>query len=87
MNNTHTTKQEVLERLNELKKDVLDYADYNHFTEYDYNVELTLKKLDEVYESLSTKNVKYGLNHTINNIVRNNDIDISSDEWVDEDED
>ena len=66
--NTHTNKEEVLERLNDLKKDVLDYADYNHYMEYDYNVELTLKKLDEVYEALSTTNENYGKNHRINKL-------------------
>ena len=65
-NNTHTNKKEVEERLKKLRKDVFDYADYNHYTIYDYNVELTLKKLDEVYEALSTTNEKYGKNHRIN---------------------
>jgi len=43
--NTHTNKKEVLERLNKLREDVFDYADYNHYSLYDYNVELTLNTL------------------------------------------
>lgn len=85
--NTHTNKKEVLERLSKLKEDVFNYADYNHYSLYDYNVELSLKKLDEVHEALSTKNEKYGLNHIINNIVDDENIYVPSDEWVDEDED
>ena len=67
--NTHTTKKEVLEKLTKLREDVFDYADYNHYTLYDYNVELTLRKLDEVIEAVETPNKKYGVRHIVNNII------------------
>ena len=63
-------KAEVLLKLEELRKGVFDYADYNHYSEYDYNVELTLTKLDGVMEALSTSNEKYGMNHIINSCGR-----------------
>jgi len=63
-------KAEVLLKLEELRKGVFDYADYNHYSKYDYNVELTLTKLDEVMEALSTSNEKYGVNHIINSCGR-----------------
>ena len=67
--NTHTIRKEVLKRLNELKKDVFDYADYNHYTLYDYNVELTLDKLDDAIEAVNMPNEKYGVRHIINRII------------------
>lgn len=86
--NTHTTKKEVLKILNKLKKDVFDYADYNHYTKYDYNVELTLEKLDEAIEMVETPNKKYGIKHVINKIVESKEdtVYVPSDDWVDEDE-
>jgi len=91
--NTHTTKKEVLERLNKLKEDVFDYADYNHYDLYDYNVELTLNKLDEAIKAVEMPNKKYGVNHIINNLIEETkSIDednfyFSQDGYVDEDED
>ncbi len=67
--NTHTNKKEVLEKLTKLREDVFDYADYNHYTLYDYNVELTLRKLDEVIEAVEMPNEKYGVHHIVNNII------------------
>ena len=67
--NTHTNKKEVLERLNKLREDVFDYADYNHYTLYDYNVELTLDTLDEVIEAVEMPNEKYGVRHLVNRII------------------
>ena len=63
-------KAEVLLKLEELRKGVFDYADYNHYTEYDYNVELTLSGLDDVIKVLSSGNEKYGVNHIINSCGR-----------------
>ena len=71
--NTHTNKKEVLERLNKLREDVFDYADYNHYTLYDYNVELTLNTLDEVIEAVETPNEKYGVRHIVNRILSNSE--------------
>ena len=87
--NTHTTKKEVLEILNKLKKDVFDYADYNHYTLYDYNVELTLNKLKETIEAVESPNKKYGIKHVVNRIVesKEDNLYVPSGDWVDEDED
>ena len=71
--NTHTNKKEVLERLNKLREDVFDYADYNHYSLYDYNVELTLNTLDEVIEAVETPNEKYGVRHIVNRILSNSE--------------
>tara|TARA_Y100000310_G_C20546816_1_gene746006 strand:+ start:685 stop:927 length:243 start_codon:yes stop_codon:yes gene_type:complete len=71
--NTHTNKKEVLERLNKLREDVFDYADYNHYTLYDYNVELTLNTLDKVIEAVETPNEKYGVRHIVNRIISNSE--------------
>jgi hypothetical protein len=79
--NTHTTKEEVLKVLNKLKKDVFDYADYNHYMEYDYNVELTLNRLDDLIEAVNMPNEKYGKNHTINKHIE--DIYVPESDWVD----
>jgi|TARA_R110002167_G_scaffold129660_2_gene312718 hypothetical protein len=67
--NKHTTKEEVLNVLTKLREDVLSYADYNHYMEYDYNVELTLVTLDNVIEAVEMPNEKYGVNHIINSLV------------------
>lgn len=85
--NTYTNKKDVLKRLTQLRKDVFNYADYNHYSLYDYNVELTLKNLDELIESVDSPNEKYGLGHVINTINEDDDLYVPSDEWVDEDED
>ena len=79
--NTHTTKKEVLKILNQLRKDVFDYADYNHYMEYDYNVELTLDRLDDLIEAVNMPNEKYGKNHTINKHIE--DIYVPESDWVD----
>ena len=73
------------EILNKLKKDVFDYADYNHYTKYDYNVELTLGRLDDLIEAVNMPNEKYGTNHTINKDVE--DIYVSESGWDDETDD
>ena len=67
--NKHTTKEEVLGVLTKLRENVLSYADYNHYMEYDYNVELTLDRLDELIKSVEMPNKKYGIHHTINSSV------------------
>ena len=74
--NTYTNKKDVLKRLTQLRKDVFNYA-----------VELTLKNLDELIESVDSPNEKYGLGHVINTINEDDDLYVPSDEWVDEDED
>lgn len=83
--NTHTTKKEVLEILNKLKKDVFDYADYNHYTKYDYNVELTLDRLDDLIEAVNMPNEKYGKTHTINTPTE--DIYVPESDWDDSTDD
>lgn len=67
--NKHTTKEEVLNVLTKLREDVLSYADYNHYMEYDYNVELTLVTLDNVIEAVEMPNEKYGVKHIINSLT------------------
>ncbi len=65
-------KNELLNRLEGLKDKVFNYGDYHHYTKYDFNVQKTLKKLDEVIKAVKSGNKNYGVNHLINNIIDEN---------------
>tara|TARA_R110002012_G_scaffold321687_2_gene550768 strand:- start:35 stop:346 length:312 start_codon:yes stop_codon:yes gene_type:complete len=68
-------KNEVLDRLEGLKDKVFKYGDYHHYTKYDFNVQKTLKKLDEVIKAVKSGNTNYGVKHLINNIIDEDDRD------------
>ena len=62
-------KREVLGRLKKLKDRIFKYGDYHHYEKYDFNVEATLDKLDEVIEAVKSNNKKYGIKHFVNRII------------------
>ena len=63
-------KREVLGKLNKLKDQIFKYGDYHHYTKYDFNVEATLDKLEEVIEAVKSENKKYGMKHFVNRIIK-----------------